>query len=128
LGCWTSHYPFRATKTQSVKDANYPELPESWKGEDQVKIYIAGKITGNPDYKEQFAEAERHLRAQGHTTMNPAVLPDGFEHHEYMKICFAMIDACDAVYLQENWRDSIGATMERNYAIGTGKVLVEGGK
>ena len=89
-----------------------------------MKVYIAGKITGNPNYKRQFADVERELRAQGHTTVTPAVLPDGFEHHEYMKICFAMIDACDAVYLQENWRDSIGATMERNYAIGTGKVLM----
>ena len=92
-----------------------------------MKVYIAGKITGNPDYKQQFAEAERHLRAQGHTTMNPAVLPDGFEHHEYMKICFAMIDVCDAVYLQINWQGSRGATLERNYALGTGKILIKGG-
>jgi hypothetical protein len=89
-----------------------------------MKVYIAGKITGNPNYKRQFANVERELRAHGHTTMNPSVLPDGFEHHEYMKICFSMIDVCDAVYLQENWRDSIGATMERNYAMDTGKVLM----
>ena len=89
-----------------------------------MKVYIAGKITGNPDYKEQFAEAERHLRAQGHTTVNPAVLPDGFEHHEYMKICFAMIDACDAVYFLSNWKESKGACMEYNYAFEQNKGIM----
>lgn len=110
--------------TQSVKDANYPELPESWKGEDQVKIYIAGKITGNQNYKSQFAEAERHLRAQGHTTMNPAVLPDGFEHQEYMRVCFSMIDVCDAVYFLSNWKESKGAYMEYIYAFEQNKGIM----
>ena len=89
-----------------------------------MKIYIAGKITGNPDYKEQFAEAEKELRGKGHSTMNPAVLPDGFEHHEYMKICFSMIDVCEAVYFLENWRDSEGAMMEHEYASQAGKELM----
>lgn len=81
-----------------------------------MKVYIAGKITGNPNYKRQFAEAEQKLRAQGHTTMNPAVLPDGFEHHEYMRICFSMIDVCDGVFFLNNWQDSAGAIMEHGYA------------
>ena len=89
-----------------------------------MKVYIAGKITGNPDYKQQFAEVEKKLREKGHTTMNPAVLPDGFDHHEYMQICFSMIDVCDAVYFLSNWRDSKGATMEYNYAFGAGKGIM----
>jgi hypothetical protein len=94
------------------------------KGEEQVKVYIAGKITGNPDYKQQFAEAEKKLREKGHTTMNPAVLPDGFEHQEYMKICFSMIDVCDAVFFLDNWRDSIGANMEIEYAFAQNKGIM----
>ena len=89
-----------------------------------MKVYIAGKITGNPDYKQQFAEAEKKLREKGHTTMNPAILPDGFEHQEYMRICYSMIDVCDAVYFLSNWQDSIGAKMERDYAESIGKVLM----
>ena len=89
-----------------------------------MKVYIAGKITGNPDYKQQFAEAEKKLRAKGHTTMSPAVLPDGFEHQEYMRVCFSMIDVCDAVFFLDNWRDSKGATMEYNYAFGAGKGII----
>lgn len=90
-----------------------------------MKIYIAGKITGNPDYKNQFAEAEATLKAQGHTVMNPSVLPEGFEHYEYMKICFRMIDVCEAIYFLDNWRDSQGAKMEYEYARATGKRIKE---
>ena len=89
-----------------------------------MKVYIAGKITGNPDYKQQFAEVEKKLREKGHTTMNPAVLPDGFEHSEYMQICFSMIDVCDAVYFQNNWKDSKGANMEYNYAFEQNKGIM----
>lgn len=89
-----------------------------------MKVYIAGKITGNPGYKEQFAAVEKELRTQGHTTMNPAVLPDGFEHQEYMRVCFSMIDVCDAVFFLANWQDSIGATMEHNYAELIGKAIM----
>ncbi|MCK9327805.1 MAG: DUF4406 domain-containing protein [Bacteroidales bacterium] len=89
-----------------------------------MKVYIAGKITNNPGYKEQFALAEKALRAQGHLTMNPAVLPDGFEHREYMKICFNMIDVCEGVFFLNNWTDSLGAKMEHKYANEIGKVLM----
>jgi hypothetical protein len=88
-----------------------------------VKVYIAGKITGNPEYKSQFAEAEQELKAEGHTVMNPAILPDGFQHHEYMRMCFAMIDVCDVVYMLNTWIDSKGARLERDYAMGIGKIL-----
>ena len=91
-----------------------------------MKVYIAGKITGNPNYKEQFEKTEAMLKEQGHTTMNPAILPDGFDHHEYMKICFSMIDVCQAVYFQPTWVDSIGARMEYRYAREQNKVLIFG--
>lgn len=41
--------------------------------------------------------------------MNPAMLPKGFEYEEYMRVCFAMIDVCEAVCLLPNWTDSPGA-------------------
>jgi len=89
-----------------------------------MKLYIAGKITDNPDYKQQFAEAEKQLKYAGHVTMNPAVLPDGFEHHEYMAICFSMIDVCEGLYFLSNWRDSKGARMEFDRAIDKGKTIM----
>ena len=90
-----------------------------------MKSYVAGKITDNPDYMEQFAEAEKALKLAGHAVMNPTILPPGFEHHEYMKVCFSMIDVCDAVYVLNNWRDSKGAKMEVEYAMGKKIVIFQ---
>ena len=33
-----------------------------------------------------------------------------------MHICYAMIDVCDAVYMQKDWQQSKGARMELQYA------------
>jgi len=81
-----------------------------------MKVYIAGKITGYDNYRRRFAKTAEQLREAGHTVMNPAVLPDGFENHEYMRICYSMIDVCDAVYFMDNWTDSPGAIREHDYA------------
>lgn len=48
--------------------------------------------------------------------MNPAVLPAGFEHYEYMKICYSMIDVCEGVFFLDNWQKSTGARKEHAYA------------
>lgn len=81
-----------------------------------MKIYIAGKITRLDDYEEKFQAAAERLAGLGHTVMNPAILPPGFEHEEYMHICYAMIDVCDGVYFLNDWKDSKGARMEYRYA------------
>lgn len=81
-----------------------------------MKVYVAGPITNTPDYKQHFAAAEKRLRDAGHVTMNPAALGYGFTHSEYMHICFAMIDVCDAVYMLDGWQDSRGARMEYDRA------------
>ncbi len=86
-----------------------------------MKIYIAGKITGEPDYKEKFEAAAMNLEAQGHIVLNPAELPEGMRTADYMRICFAMIDTADAVYLLENWEYSSGASVEKDYAVYIGK-------
>lgn len=85
-----------------------------------MKVYIAGKITGLNNYEifSKFYKSGKKLKEAGHTVMSPAVLVlnEGFEHSEYMHICFAMIDVCDAVYMQKDWQQSKGARMELQYA------------
>ena len=93
----------------------------------RMKIYIAGKITGEPNYKEKFDIAATSLEAQGHIVLNPAEVPEGMLPADYMRICFAMIDTADAIYLLKGWYSSSGASIERNYAMYTGKsILTEG--
>lgn len=88
-----------------------------------MKIYIAGKITGDPDYKRKFAQAEMLLSESEHIAMNPAILPEGFPWESYMPICYAMIDACDAIYLLQGWEESKGARLERTYAKAHDKLI-----
>ena len=79
-----------------------------------MKIYIAGKITGDKHYKRKFRKAEKILRRKGHSPMSPACLPDypEFTWQDYMKICKAMQKTCDATLMLPDWKDSKGATEE----------------
>ena len=42
-----------------------------------MKVYIAGKITGDRRYRAKFREAAKALEEAGHVVLNPATLPDG---------------------------------------------------
>lgn len=86
-----------------------------------MKVYIAGKITGNENYREEFARAQAELEKGGHTVLNPAVLPEGMTKGEYMRICFAMIDIADVVMFLPGWQDSEGAKLEKQYCRYVGK-------
>lgn len=85
-----------------------------------MKVYIAGKVTGleKAEIFKKFYESGKQLKEQGYTVMSPAVLAlnEGFDHSDYMHICYAMIDVCDAVYMQKDWQQSKGARMELQYA------------
>ena len=89
-----------------------------------MKAYIAGKITGNERYREEFAAGEKKLRALGYIPLNPAVLPEGLEKADYMRICSAMLDSADAIALLITWTASEGAGIELSLARYTGKEII----
>ena len=82
-----------------------------------MKIYIAGKITGNPNYKEQFADAEKKLKAEGHQVINPTWKPLGLSYKRYIDMGLSELMQCDAIYMLDNWRYSTGARFEYIYAL-----------
>ena len=87
-------------------------------------IYIAGKITGDPNYKAKFDKAAKRLSAKGHVVLTPTVLPLGLDYNDYMHIDFAMIDVADAVYFLKDYKSSNGATKERYYAMWINKEMM----
>lgn len=81
----------------------------------KAKVYLAGKITGCDEYKENFERYREHLEELGYTVLDPSALPENMTREDYMKICFAMIDVAEKVYFQPNWRESEGAKLEMEY-------------
>nr|DAP20139.1 MAG TPA: 2'-deoxynucleoside 5'-phosphate N-hydrolase 1 [Caudoviricetes sp.] len=88
----------------------------------KTKIYIAGKITGDPNYKEKFAKMESELlKIPGTTVINPAALPTGLEPAGYARICSAMIDSSDIAVFAPDYKESSGALLEMQYCKYVGK-------
>ena len=79
------------------------------------RIYIAGPMTGLPDfnYPAFHAEAAR-LRALGFHVENPAecVAPVCGSWCAYMRLAIAQLVTCDGIVLLPGWRRSKGARVE----------------
>ena len=81
-----------------------------------MKVYISGRISGDPAYKEKFLKAEATLKGWGDTVINPARLPEGLTPASYMRISVAAVEAADFLVLLPGWEQSKGARIEKLYA------------
>lgn len=97
-----------------------------------MKVYISGKITGNPNYEEEFSLREKTLRENGYLTINPVTegkrllkeLGREPTWEDYMNMSYHLIDECDGVSYLDNWKDSKGAKLEHEYAVGHNKPTI----
>lgn len=90
-----------------------------------MKVYIAGAITDNPNYEEQFKAAEERLKERGYKVFNPAK-NQGYTYREYINMGLFELMHCDAIYLLKGYENSTGATLEHDYARTVGlKIMLE---
>lgn len=94
-----------------------------------MRVYISGQITGLPfeEVERNFNEAEQRLEAEGFTAVNPLNNGLTVDHKwiEHMKADIKMLLECDAIYLLKSWRQSKGATIERDLAVSLGYKVIE---
>lgn len=99
-----------------------------------MKIYISGKVTGNPDYIEHFNKAYAHLvdRYPDAQIFNPvdimSVFPDGLTYEEIIDFCMYILDKCDTIYMLKGWKESKGANREYGYALGKDMAIMYEGQ
>lgn len=95
-----------------------------------MKIYIAGKVTGEPKHScaLKFATAKKELEELGHEVVNPIeVVGDFNAGWEFaMRKCIAELMTCEGIYLLPDWENSKGAWIEYQLASTVG-ITVYGG-
>lgn len=93
----------------------------------KIRVYISGAITGTDDAEERFEQVEQYLIGEGYDVVNPFKVCSSISHWKHqslMRLCFMLMDECDAVYFMPGWKGSLGANQEYGYAIGTDKIII----
>jgi len=79
-------------------------------------IYICGKVTGDPNYKEKFFNETERLYSLGYEPVSPSVIPSTYDWAKAMRTAIIMMLLCDGVSLLPNWKKSKGAKIEAKLA------------
>lgn len=68
-------------------------------------VFIAGPMTGYHNFnRDEFNAEARILEERGFTVLNPAILPDGLQHEQYLQITLSMLEQADGVFLLNGWK------------------------
>lgn len=78
-----------------------------------MKTYIAGPISGRPDYAVTFAKAADKLRLDGWDVFNPAAAnQEGRSLKDIMGYLLPQLCECEAIAMLPRWYLSGGARIE----------------
>ena len=85
------------------------------------KIFISGRITGDPNYVEKFLQAEKRLKVR-HKVVNPCRLHlfglpmVCYSWRTCMVVTVWNLIKCSTVYMLSDWKESRGARIEYKIA------------
>lgn len=89
------------------------------------RIYISGPNVDH--YMEKFCDAEKRLKEQGYSVMNPArilkCMPPDTTYKEFMQMSITMLKMCDQIYMLKGWEKSCGANQEYGYALACDMII-----
>ena len=87
-----------------------------------MRVYLAGPITGVPDYRRRFADAAQAVAAAGHEPVSPtdAVPPADGSWEGWMRATTSLLTTTDGVALLPGWETSRGARIEHDWAASVG--------
>lgn len=92
-----------------------------------MKLYVAGRIADELDYRVKFARACTEVLLLDHTPVSPCEIHTSCTHEQWSEwmVCdlHTMLD-CDGVYALRDWQSSKGATIEVQLAMRLGKQIV----
>ena len=93
------------------------------------KIYIAGKISGDPGYRTKFRLAEDYLQECHDYEMHDIVNPvewcgENWSWLRCMALCLWLVADCAAVAMLPDWKQSRGARIEHRWAELLGKKML----
>lgn len=93
------------------------------------RIYIAGRISGDAEFREKFERAERylteHLEWKWWEVVNPVrECPDGWPWWRCMVRCLWLVAGCRWVAMLPDWNESRGARIEHCWARVLGKTVI----
>ena len=81
----------------------------------EVRWYISGAVSSDPNYREKFSKAEKELKSSGYKVLNPVKgEKDGKPWSYYLiKDIIKMLRKCRGLVLLPDWRQSTGAQLEK---------------
>ena len=84
----------------------------------KLKVYIAGPITGVPDYKDNFRRAAELLELKYFEPVDPTEEGEveGYAYRDYIDRGLRKLLRSDAIALLPGWQTSKGAVLEQYYA------------
>jgi len=100
------------------------------------KIYIAGPISGVPDFEDRFDVTAEMLRELGYDVVNPIDIArricsalgdcpfDNVPYQTYLKADIGELIYCNTIYMLKGWENSKGAKLEHEIAQALGIYII----